>query len=233
MRESVAMRDFVKICGLPDVTCAGIAAAAGADALGFVLAPTRRRVDPSVVVETRQHLATMNEAPRLVAIVVNEHEGALRRTVEAAGPDVVQLSGDETPSVLDWISTAVFRTIRIPHDVSVDQVRAMIDPWLDHPKPADAVLVEAYSAGHFGGTGKLANWEICARLAETYPLILAGGLTPDNVGSGIETVRPHGVDVSSGVETEGIKDPERIRRFIERARQAFQGRQEEKIRRFE
>lgn len=98
----------------------------------------------------------------------------------------------------------------------------MVDPWLDHANPVQAVLIEASSAGHFGGTGVVADWELASRLAEIYPTILAGGLTPDNVVRGIETVRPQGVDVSSGVETGGNKNPERIRNFVQRARNAFQ-----------
>jgi len=211
----------VKICGLRDVENATKAAEDGADALGFILAPSRRRVEASVVVEVRARLASMVNAPRLVAVVVNEDEDSLRTIVELARPDVIQLSGDEEPSVLSTIGAAVYRTIRVPHGSSFDRVQRMINPWLEHANSVEAVLFESYSSGHFGGTGKLADWELAARLAETYPVILAGGLTPENIMSGIDTVHPHGVDVSSGVETEGIKDPDRIRLFVDRARDAF------------
>ena len=198
-----------------------VAAEAGADALGFILAPSRRQVDASFVAELREQLRPVRVKPRLVVVVVNEADDDLSRIVETAAPDVVQLSGDEKPSVLDWLSLAVFRTVRVPVASGYEDVRGMIEPWLDHARPVEAVLIEAHSAGHFGGTGRLADWELAARLAETYPVVLAGGLTPENVAEGVETVKPSGVDVSSGVETDGIKDPERIRGFVRQARQAF------------
>lgn len=203
-----------------------VAAEAGADALGFILAPSRRQVHASFVAEVREQLRPVRVKPRLVVVVVNEADDDLRRIVETAAPDVVQLSGDEKPSVLDWLSPAVFRTVRVPVASGYEDVRGMIEPWLDHVRPVEAVLIEAHSAGHFGGTGRLADWELAARLAETYPVVLAGGLTPENVAAGVETVKPSGVDVSSGVETDGIKDPERIRGFVRQARQAFRTGQE-------
>lgn len=215
------MQELVKICGLRDVEHALVAAEAGANALGFIMAPSRRRVEPALVPDVRRHLASLKVRPRLVAVVVNEPERALRDIVERARPDVVQLSGDEEASVLGALSVAVFRTVRVPQGASVDHVRGMIDPWLDHARPAEAVLIEAQTPGRFGGTGKVADWELAARLAETYPLILAGGLTPGNVAAGIETVRPGGVDVASGVEQKGVKSAELIRQFIGAARQAY------------
>jgi len=222
MIKTLDKQGYVKICGIQNVRHAIVAAQAGSDALGFVLAPSRRRVDASLVVEVREHLTRIGKSPRLVAVVVNEHEDALREIVELAQPDVVQLSGDEEPGVLSTIDATVCRTIRVPHGSSFDRVQGMIDPWLDHDNPVEAVLFESYSSGHFGGTGKVADWELAARLAETYPVILAGGLTPENIMSGIDTVHPYGVDVSSGVETDGIKDPDRIRLFVDRADHAFQ-----------
>ena len=212
---------LIKICGLRDVEHALVSAEAGADALGFILAPSRRRVEPALVLQVRGHLASMKKRPRLVAVVVNEPERALREIVEQAQPDVVQLSGDEAASLLDVLSIPVFRTVRVPDGASMDLVRGMIDPWLDHARPVEAVLIEARSPGHYGGTGKVVDWELAARLAETYPVILAGGLTPENVGAGIATVRPGGVDVASGVERHGLKSAERIRQFIVAAHRGY------------
>ncbi len=215
------MRDFVKICGMRDAENALVAAEAGATALGFILAPSRRQVAPELLRDVRLYLKTVKRAPRLVAVVVNEPEAALRDIVERARPDVVQLSGDEDAAILHDFGAAAFRTVRVPDGATIDQVRTMIDPWLDHACPVEAVLIEASSPGHFGGTGKVANWELAARLGEIYPLILSGGLTPENVGTGITTVGPKGVDVSSGVETDGTKSAERIREFIDAASRGF------------
>ncbi len=214
---------MVKICGLRDVEHALVAAEAGASALGFILAPSRRQVTPELLNDVRAHVAVMDSSPRIVAVVVNEPEAALRDIVERARPDVVQFSGDEAAAILHDLGAAAFRTVRVPEGATLDGVRYMIDPWLDHACPVDAVLIEAQSPGHFGGTGKVADWELAARLAETYPLVLAGGLTPENVGAGIARVRPSGVDVSSGVEVDGVKSAERIREFIDVARRGFDG----------
>lgn len=222
MAPRTANEGFVKICGLRDVEHAASAARAGADALGFILAPSRRQVDVSLVVHVRARLAGMTEPPQLVTVLVNESADVLRQIIDLARPDVIQLSGDEDATMLDSIETTTLRAIRVPDGSGFDRVRAVVDPWFDHPKPVRAVLIEALSTGHFGGTGKLVDWDLAARLAETYPVILAGGLTPDNVIHAIGTVRPNGVDVSSGVETDGIKNPQRMREFVARARQGFQ-----------
>lgn len=215
------MPGMVKICGLRDVEHALVAAEAGASALGFILAPSRRQVTPELLNDVRAQLAASDSSPQIVAVVVNEPEAALHEIVERSRPDVVQFSGDEDAAILHDLEAAAFRTVRVQEGATLDEVRYMIDPWLDHACPVEAVLIEAQSPGHFGGTGRVADWELAARLGELYPLILAGGLTPENVGAGIARVRPSGVDVASGVEVDGVKSAERIREFIDVARRGF------------
>ncbi|MDQ3539320.1 MAG: phosphoribosylanthranilate isomerase, partial [Chloroflexota bacterium] len=134
--------------------------------------------------------------------------------IERSGIGMVQLSGDETPDLLDHVAIPVIKAIRLPPGQSAEDAARAIDPWLDHRRPVEAIMLDAHVAGHYGGTGHRADWTIAAELAVRYPIILAGGLTPANVHDGIRQVAPFGVDVSSGVETDGIKDHQKIRDFI-------------------
>lgn len=209
MHRAVFREPLVKICGIRDPITAGVAVRAGAGALGVMLAPSRRRVDP----ETARNIKVDLGVP-LVGVVVNETARSLDDLIERSTIDMVQLSGDETPHLLDHIAIPVIKAIRLLPGQNATDAAWAIDPWLDHRHPVDAILLDAHVEGHYGGTGFLADWTIAAELAERYPLILAGGLTTENVRDGIRQVAPFGVDVSSGVETDGIKDHVKIRAFI-------------------
>lgn len=210
---------LVKICGIRDRSTADVAERAGATAIGVVLAPARRRISP----ETAREIGRDREVP-IVGVVVNEAEGSLHEVIELSGIDVVQLSGDEAPALLDAVAIPVIKAIRLIAGQTPDDARRVIDPWLDHRHPAEVILLDAHVDGQYGGTGCRADWSIAAALAERYPIILAGGLTAENVRAGIQQVAPLGVDVSSGVETSGVKDHAKIRRFVSVARDAMQHR---------
>ncbi len=214
-------RHIVKVCGIRDVPAAATASRAGADLLGFVVADSRRKVAPGLIREVREHLALVEKRPLLVGVTVNEPPQALADIVERGQVDVVQLSGDEVPELLDDICVPVIKTLHIARGMSFDDIRRKADAWLDHAKPVRAFLIDAKVDGHYGGTGIRADWTVAALMAERYPVILAGGLTLGNVAGGISTVRPNGVDVSSGVEIDGTKDHTLIETFVTRARQAF------------
>lgn len=214
-------RHIVKVCGIRDVSAAATASRAGADLLGFVVADSRRKVAPGLIREVREHLALVEKRPLLVGVTVNEPPQALADIVERGQVDVVQLSGDEVPELLDDICVPVIKTLHIARGMSFDDIRRKADAWLDRPKPVQAFLIDAKVDGHYGGTGIRADWTVAALIAERYPVILAGGLTLGNVAEGISTVRPIGVDVSSGVEIDGTKDHTLIETFVTRARQAF------------
>lgn len=216
--------EVVKICGLQSVEAARAAVLAGADALGFILAESRRCVAPSMIRETRTSLTQDIEAmPAFVGVTVNATAVELAMLAEQAELDYVQLSGHESADLLDDLDFPVIKTIHVSSDTSIDELSREVDRWFDHVRPAVAVLIDARVEGAYGGSGVQADWEVAARVAERYPAILAGGLKPGNVFEGIQAVRPRGVDVSSGVEIAGEKDLALIEAFIAHARQGFGG----------
>lgn len=207
---------MVKICGIRDASSAAVAVRAGASAIGVVLAPSRRRITP----EGARAITSDRRVP-VVGVVVNEPAEALNAIIGRSRIDLVQLSGDESPDLLDSISIPVIKAIRLQPGLDIEEAERAIEPWLDHRRPVLAILLDAHVEGHYGGTGHRADWTIAAELAERYPIILAGGLTSENVSDGIRQVEPFGVDVSSGVESDGIKNHRKIREFITAASDAM------------
>jgi phosphoribosylanthranilate isomerase len=214
-------RAVVKICGLTRPEHAALAARLGADMAGVVFAQSRRQVSVERALEVREAIdrAGARRKPLLVGVFVNE---ALERVVSVArtvGLDVVQLSGDETP---DYVARCVgeYRTIkalRFPGDSNLPDVLAILDRYeraIPHGSRDVRFLVDAYRPGEYGGTGEVADWDLASALARHRRIILAGGLNPKNVRDAIMTVAPWGVDVSSGIESGGAKDPRLIREFL-------------------
>jgi phosphoribosylanthranilate isomerase len=194
--------------------------------IGLVFAPSRRRVTPeqaaALVAALRQHPAGARVAA--VGLFVNAEVTQINSVIEQCGLDYVQLSGDELPQHAAGIRRPVIKSLRL-HGSATDAA------WLalaagEQPQavPLDLapcpLLVDAHKPGSYGGTGTLADWDRAAELARQRSLLLAGGLSPDNVAAAIAQVQPWGVDVSSGVETDGMKDTARIEAFIQAARNA-------------
>ncbi|GAB4427707.1 MAG: phosphoribosylanthranilate isomerase [Chloroflexi bacterium OHK40] len=204
---------LVKICGLRTVEHA--LAAASADMLGLVFAPSRRQVSVEQAATIAAALRARGApAPRLVGLFVNASPASIITVASAVGLDLVQLSGDEPPEDADALSLPVIKAVRM--DGSARETA-----WIRRAASGElTLLVDAHVPGAYGGTGVRADWQRAAELAATTPLILAGGLTPANVATAISAVRPLGVDVSSGVETDGHKDPAKIEAFLEAARSA-------------
>lgn len=210
---------IIKIDGFRDVIAARAAVAAGAGAIGFILAPSRRQISPESIAAILGELSAGR--PPVVGVFVNESPGAIDDIVRVSGVDVIQLAGDELPSILDRLDYSVWKALRFEAGTTIDEASRIVELWLSPSRPVKAVLVDAAVPGSYGGSGHVADWDLAARLAETYPVILAGGLTPANVAGAIESVRPIGVDVSSGVEVDGSKDPGLIQAFIEESLRAF------------
>ena len=212
---------IVKIDGLRDVSAAQVAVDAGADVVGFIFAPARRQVAPEYVREIRAALQLDATRPQtIVGVFVNSGGNEIGRAAETSGVDAVQLSGEESPSILDEIDLPVIKALRFPAGTALDDAYAVIDAWYAAPRPVTRVIVDGHEPGSYGGTGAIADWDFVAALAARYPIMLAGGLTPENVVQAVELVNPAGVDVSSGVETDGEKDQRKIRSFVQRARSA-------------
>lgn len=214
--------NIVKICGLMDMQNAHAAANAGADLLGFILTESRREVAPEFVRSVRSSFVDgIEELPPIVGVTVNPDSGAAARLFEEAELDVLQLSGDESPELLDALDVPVIKTIHVAAGMTMEELVPVVDPWFDHQRPVVAILIDAKLPGVYGGSGAQSDWTVASQLAERYPSILAGGLKPGNVFEGIQSVAPRGVDVSSGVEIDGQKDATLIEAFVVRARQGF------------
>jgi phosphoribosylanthranilate isomerase len=194
------MASWVKICGLTTAAAVAAAVEAGADAIGFVFAASKRRVTPTRARELGRH------AKGVVRVAVMQHpaQAELDEVLATFAPDVLQTDAED------------LATLRLPRELSVTPVFRAGRP-MPHTLP-ERVLFE----GPVSGTGEVADWQMAADLAKRTKLILAGGLNPENVATAIARVRPFGVDVSSGVESApGIKDELKIREFVQAARLAF------------
>jgi phosphoribosylanthranilate isomerase len=198
----------VKICGITSVEDALQAVEAGADALGFVFyGRSPRNIDPLVAASI---IAVLPPFVQAVGLFVNADAGFVNETADRCRLDLVQLHGDEAPEYCEKIARRVIKAFRVRDASSLAPVR-------DYR--VAGILLDAYSPSAPGGTGLSFNWELAGIAGEFGPVILAGGLAPDNVREAVDRVAPYAVDVSSGVESSpGRKDPERVREFIKRAK---------------
>lgn len=213
----------VKICGLRDREHAIAATQAGADLLGFIFAPTRRYVAPHIARDAILAARAVSTRPFLaVGVFVNASGDEMGRIAREAGLDVIQLSGDEAPDVISTLKLPVLRAIRPAPGATAADVLA--DVSRTNGQCPVAYVLDGFHAGHYGGTGVRADWRLAAELSGQIPTVLAGGLSPDNVAAAIGTVNPLGVDVSTGVERDGVKDAGLIAAFVDAAREAFRGR---------
>jgi phosphoribosylanthranilate isomerase len=201
---------FLKICGITRADDARHAVEQGATALGFVFWPR----SPRFVTFDRAAAVIAGLPPTVmtVGVFVNESAERMKTAVAETGISTVQLHGDEPPSLPDAIGVPVLRSVTLE-----DADRTMA-AW-----PADTTfLLDASDPVRRGGTGMAVDWARAAPVARTRRTILAGGLTPQNVGDAVRSVRPFGVDVSSGVEeAPGVKDADKVARFLANARKAF------------
>lgn len=207
----------VKICGTSEPRHAAVAVAAGADYVGVVFFPPSSRY--VTVGQAREVAAALaGSSTRLVGLFVNQTADAINRVADAVGLDIVQLSGTELPEDAQDIERPVIATVRADTSGRADEKRRFRD-WTTGIMRPEAILLDAHVPGMYGGTGTVADWFVAADFARRYPVFLAGGLTPESVADAIHRVHPFAVDVSSGVETDGRKNEEKIRAFVSAARQ--------------
>ena len=201
----------VKICGITHLEDALHAAACGADALGFVFYPgSPRFVAPE---RARQIIAELPPFLTTVGLFVNEPPARIREMVEFCGLNTVQLHGDEEPDQCCYPPCRVIKALRL---------KSEMDDEFFSSFPVSSLLLDAYVPDQYGGTGHRCDWDNAAAIAKTHRVILAGGLSPDNVTEAVQQVHPYGVDVSSGVERKpGQKDPEKVASFIRLAKEAL------------
>jgi phosphoribosylanthranilate isomerase len=213
----------VKICGIREPGLAMAAADAGADLIGFIFAPGRRQVSAGHAADCiNQARGRAGERYILaVGVFVDEDAGRINEIAKVAGLDLVQLNGDEPPGMLAQLDLPAIKAFRPRPGQAAVEVDHLIRAYRANVPEPVALLLDGYDPVYHGGHGKRADWSVGSQLAKKHTLMLAGGLTPDNVGQAISQVRPIAVDVSSGVETDGAKDPEKIRAFIAAAKRAF------------
>ena len=213
-----------KICGLRDADNALVAANAGADFLGLNFVPgVRRRITPEQAESIIDHLRTKlgEPVPTIVGLFANQPVDEVNNIVERCGLELAQLCGDEPREYWSEVAAPVIKQIKVRDDGPTDAAVEMAARQIEEVTGSGCTpMLDKFEQGHLGGTGRTFDWRVASELAERYDLILAGGLTPDNVARAIEEVGPWAVDVSSGVETDGVKDAAKIRRFAEEARGA-------------
>lgn len=202
----------IKICGIKTVNDALAAMDAGADLLGFnFYLQSPRYID---VGQCRDIMSVMRKYGHIsyVGVFVNASVAEVRATIETCGLSLAQLHGDETPQVVKSLDGKAFKAFRgVPQGIKAFA-----------REDAPALLVDASVEGAYGGTGVTADWDKAAELAKQYPLLLAGGLTPENVAEAVRRVNPWGVDVASGVESRpGSKDAGKMNAFVQAVRSAM------------
>lgn len=199
------MRTRIKICGITRVDDAAMVVSAGVDAIGLVFAPRSPRL---VEVARAQEIAAAVPAfVQLVGLFLDPDEDEVHRVLDALPIDLLQFHGKESPRFCRQFGHRYIKTVGL---ANLEQPEAVIAEYHD----AAAILFDSHAHGEAGGTGRSMDWRYLPDVTHA-PVILAGGLRPDNVAAAVETARPHAVDVSSGVESApGVKDPDLVSEFI-------------------
>ena len=214
----------LKICGLREAGHALAAKKSGADFLGFnFVHGVRRQLSEEAgrdVIEEYRRLAGPG-GPRIVGLFANQPSEEVNRIVETCRLDFAQLCGDEPPEYWQRVSARVIKQIKVrqdgPKSKVIDTIGRRLDEVVSHGHLA---VLDTHQEGALGGTGRTFDWSIARSLGRSFDFLLAGGLSPENVEDAIGAAAPWGVDVSSGVETDGVKDPAKIAAFARRAQEA-------------
>ncbi len=197
----------VKICGLMSLDDVQAVNKYKPDYAGFIFAPSRRRLTTQLA---KKLCGALDKDILRVGVFVNEEAEVMMQAKRQCGLDILQIYQDEEKTYSS-LSGGIWRVVRIKDESSLAA--------LDSIK-ADAYVLDTYSKTAFGGTGETFNWDLAQKAAQSDKIVLAGGLSPENVQQAVRKTKPFAVDVSSGVETNGIKDIEKIKDFIENARRS-------------
>lgn len=220
---------WVKICGTTSLEDARLAVDAGADALGFVFAASPRQVTPEQVAVI---IGKLPESVEKIGVFVNESSERIETIVRETGLTGVQLQGDESDALMASVNAMrtatgvkpkLYRSMHLPQRVEGEMNVSF--RWPEGEAHPDAILLDTAHPQKRGGSGQRFDWNAAVSLVEVVqahlPVIVAGGLNPQNVGEAVRLFQPYGVDVVSGVEAApGKKDPEKVREFIRAARRA-------------
>ncbi len=202
---------WIKICGITNEEDGLAAARLGADALGFVFAPSPRRISPE---KARQIIKALPPLVQTVGVFVDEDLGEVSSVAEMCGLDILQFHGSESADYCDSFDQRVIKAIRLRN-------RQDLKSLAEYDGVVHALLLDTYLPDKLGGTGMTFNWQWALEAGKYRRIILAGGLNPENVAAAISIVKPYGVDASSGLEqSPGVKDHEKMAQFIESVRQS-------------
>jgi phosphoribosylanthranilate isomerase len=209
----------IKICGLKEIADAVTAAEAGADFIGLVFADSRRRVTPEQARQIVQAVHDLKPSLQTVGVFVNTPSAEVNKIADDCGLDRIQLSGHESVEYCLKIERPLIKVLHISKNITAINVINNVNNWQQAMQAHRFIcLLDSSVAGTYGGTGQTFDRPIAREVAARFPVIMAGGLDPENVGRIAGEVQPWGVDVSSGVETNGKKDGEKIKSFINTVR---------------
>jgi phosphoribosylanthranilate isomerase len=182
----------IKICGITNLDDANLAVRLGADALGFIFAPSPRRINPQTARDIIRHIPPFVKA---VGVFVDEAPESIEKIIAFCGIDLVQMHGDEPPEICDRFMPRTIKALRIADDSAIKSAAV-------YKGKVKALLLDSYSEKMAGGTGKGFDWDIAIKIRDSsgIPIILAGGIGPSNIEEAISRVRPYAVDVNSGIE---------------------------------
>ncbi|WP_068676273.1 phosphoribosylanthranilate isomerase [Oceanobacillus sp. Castelsardo] len=198
---------LVKICGIQTKTAAEVAVKSGADFIGFVFAKSKRKIEPEAAATIAESIP---DYVKKVGVFVNESIDRMIEIAEIVGLDYIQLHGDETADIARKLPYKVIKAFAVePKNI-----------FTISDYPCDFYLLDSPKGKYRGGNGKTFNWKLIHQLTiDSSKVLVAGGLSSENVQEAITLVNPAGVDVSSGVETDGVKDYKKIKQFIQLVKQ--------------
>ena len=209
----------VKICGIRDKTHALAAVEAGADFIGLVFAPSRRQVSPQKALPLVEVVRGLGSRPAVVGVFVNAAAQEVNHIADYCQLDWVQLSGDETWQYCQELKKTIIKVIHVSSGQKTDEILADIETGYQLlPEKELVCLLDSRVGEAYGGTGQVFNWQLAREVSVRFPVMIAGGLTSANVGQLVREVQPWGVDVSTGVESNGLKDASKIRAFVKAVR---------------
>jgi phosphoribosylanthranilate isomerase len=214
----------IKICGLSETQHVLAAAEAGADFIGLVFASSPRQVYTKKALQLIEAVCSLKTRPAVVGVFVNSPAAEVNRIADYCQLDFVQLSGDETWDYCRQIERPIIKAFHILENSTPDEILSEITAGYRLLPPQKLIcLLDSKVGNMYGGTGQAFDWKFAVKIAAEYPVFIAGGLTSRNVGRLIKKSQPWGVDVSSGVETDGRKDTAKIVAFIKAVRRAETG----------
>ncbi len=198
----------VKICGITNLEDALLAIGMGADALGFIFAESPRRIKP---IDARTIIHSLPPLVKTVGVFVNEEPSRIKEIRSFCGLDLIQLHGEESPGMCRDLMPQAIKAFRIQDERDIKNINR-------YQGIVRAVLLDTFQQGKSGGTGQTFDWPLALKAKEAgIPVILAGGLGPENIQEAIRTVDPYAVDVNSGVENRpGKKDPILMKQLMEK-----------------